>query len=94
MHMQVNCFKHLLIWSWEIGTGGKSEAQAAWQPAPLNRSGTCRALKLCIIQVTRHRAIANLDIPQNAPTYLGFVSRVTKARMRLRTVLAMAITPS
>jgi hypothetical protein len=31
--------------------GGESEAQATWQPALLYRSGTCRALKLCIFQV-------------------------------------------
>ena len=77
MHMQVNCCKHLLIWSWEIGTGGKSEAQAAWQPAPLNRSGTCRALKLCIIQVTPIHLLD--DFSSDLPHLVSHVSYVLKA---------------
>src|ERR1035437_8280963 len=67
MHIQVNCFKHLLNWPLEIGTGGESEAQATWQPALLNRSGTCRALKLCIIQVTVNPArLVRLRTENNA----------------------------
>src|SRR5580704_7749317 len=34
---------------------GESEAQAARKPALLNTSGTCRTVKLCIIQVTEWR---------------------------------------
>jgi hypothetical protein len=49
MHTQVNRFNHLPHWPWKIENKGNSEAQATGKTPLLNRSGTCRVLKLCII---------------------------------------------